>query len=313
MRESAVADIPAVDVIEPAGMVQTMIATGASKADLGWADIFVRGMLGGALLGFGTSIAFGAISQGVPSILAGLLFPTGFIIINLIRADLITGYFALVPAALHVGRMTFGGLVRAWILVWAGNLAGGVIYAAIMWAGYTVVGELPAVAPPVVAAVPATAGATAAAPLPAPTLSPAQALLAPDPTGVGVATVVKRIALFKTKHYEQFGIAGFWAILLKGMLCNWMVTLGVILPYTSRSVIGKAVATFVPIYMFFALGYEHMVVNMFIIPAAMMFGAPITQGDFWIGNELPATIGNFLGGYLFTGLALGWTYRARAT
>ncbi len=318
MRGSLVADqvvivdTPVVDVIDPTVMVQTMISTGASKASLGWGDIFVRGMYGGALLGFGTSIAFLAVAQGVPTVLAGLLFPTGFIIINLLKVDLITGYFALVPLAFIHQKMTFGQLLRAWVLVWAGNLAGSLLYAGMMWGGYSVFGELPAVAP-VVAAVPVTAGATAAAPLPAPTLSPAQALAAPDASGVGVASVVKKVALFKTKHYEQFGIMGFWAILIKGMLCNWMVTLGVVLPYTSRSVIGKAIATFVPIYMFFAMGYEHMVVNMFIIPAAMMFGAPITQYDFWVGNELPATIGNFLGGFLFTAAALGWTYRARTS
>ncbi len=98
---------------------------------------------------------------------------------------------------------------------------------------------------------------------------------------------------------------------MKAMLCNWMVTLGVVVPYTCRSSIGKVIATFVPIYMFFAMGYEHMVVNMFIIPAAMFFGAPISMSDFWIGNELPVTLGNFVGGFLFTAAALGWTYRAR--
>jgi formate/nitrite transporter FocA (FNT family) len=74
----------------------------------------------------------------------------------------------------------------------------------------------------------------------------------------------------------QFGMAGAFAALVKGMLCNWIVTLGVVPPYTSRSVIGKAIATFVPIYMFFGMGFEHMVVNQFIIPTAMLFGAPIS-------------------------------------
>jgi formate/nitrite transporter FocA (FNT family) len=106
-------------------------------------------------------------------------------------------------------------------------------------------------------------------------------------------------------------MAGALAAFIKAMLCNWMVTLGVVLPYASRSVIGKAIATFVPIYMFFAMGYEHMVVNMFIIPAAMFYGAPISMSDFWIGNELPVTLGNFAGGFLFTAAALGWTYRSR--
>jgi len=90
---------PVVDYVRAPQMVQTMIETGASKNDLPAGQIFVRGMFGGALLAFATSIAFFAIAQGVPSVIAGLLFPTGFIIINLLQVDLITGYFALVPLA----------------------------------------------------------------------------------------------------------------------------------------------------------------------------------------------------------------------
>jgi formate/nitrite transporter len=304
MSQSLVADTPVVDYIEPAVMVQTMISTGASKADLGVGDIFVRGMLGGALLAFATSICFLAFAQGVPTAIAGLLFPVGFIIINLTKVDLITGYFALVPLAFLHRRMSFGQLLRAWIVVWAGNLVGSVAYVYIMWAGVTMMGQVHVpVPPPPVAAAPAAAALAAPAPAPAPVVA------APDPTGIGAITI--KIGLLKTIHYEQFGMAGAIAAFMKAMLCNWMVTLGVVLPYTSRSAIGKVIATFVPIYMFFAMGYEHMVVNMFIIPAAMMFGAPITQSDFWIGNELPVTLGNFAGGFLFTAAALGWTYRAR--
>jgi formate transporter len=127
----------------------------------------------------------------------------------------------------------------------------------------------------------------------------------------GLSDVVIKIGSAKTIRYEEFGMAGAFAALVKGMLCNWMVTLGVVLPYTARSAIGKVIATVVPIYMFFAMGYEHMVVNQFIIPAAMLFGAPISQYDFWVGNQVPVTIGNFLGGFLFTGAALGWLFYTR--
>ena len=98
---------PVVDYVRAPQMVQTMIETGASKNDLPAGQIFVRGMFGGALLAFATSIAFFAIAQGVPSVIAGLLFPTGFIIINLLGIDLITGYFALVPLALPIASDPF--------------------------------------------------------------------------------------------------------------------------------------------------------------------------------------------------------------
>ena len=265
---------PVVDYVRAPQMVHTMIEAGASKKDLSSANIFIRGMFGGALLAYATGISFYAAAQGVPPVIAGLLFPVGFIIINLIGFDLITGYFALVPLAVIHQRMTLAQLVRTWFWVWLGCLVGSLVYDAMVWTSFTLTG---------------TTG---------------------DTTGVLSAYIIK-IATAKTLKYEEFGMAGAFAALVKGMLCNWMVTLGVVLPFTARSAIGKVFATFVPIYMFFAMGYEHMVVNQFIIPTAMMFGAPISQYDFWVGNQLPVTIGNFLGGFLFTGAALGWVFYTR--
>jgi len=262
---------PVVDYVRAPQLVHTMIEAGASKQNLPAGQIFVRGMFGGALLAYATGISFYAAAQGVPPVIAGLLFPVGFIIINLIGFDLITGYFALVPMAVIHRRMTFGQLVRTWWWVWLGCLAGSLVYDAMVWTSFTLTGETS------------------------------------DTTGV-LSAYITKIATAKTLKYEEFGMAGAFAALVKGMLCNWMVTLGVVLPFTARSAIGKVFATFVPIYMFFAMGYEHMVVNQFVIPSAMLFGAPITMYDFWVGNQVPVTIGNFLGGFLFTGAALGWLY-----
>jgi formate/nitrite transporter len=264
---------PILDYVRAPQLVQTMIETGASKKDLPAGQILVRGMFGGALLAYATGISFYAASQGVPSVIAGMLFPVGFIIINLIGFDLITGYFALVPLAVIHRRMTFGQLLRTWWWVWLGCLVGSLLYDAMLWTSLTLTGS--------------TSDTT------------------------GLSSYITKVATAKTLKYEEFGTAGAFAALVKGMLCNWMVTLGVVLPYATRSGIGKVFATFVPIYMFFAMGYEHMVVNQFIIPTAMFFGAPISQYDFWIGNQLPVTIGNFLGGFLFTGLALGWLFYTR--
>jgi formate/nitrite transporter FocA (FNT family) len=51
------------------------------------------------------------------------------------------------------------------------------------------------------------------------------------------------------------------------------------------------------------------VVNMFVIPTGMMFGAKVSLADWWIWNQLPVTLGNLIGGFLFTGLFLYWTYK----
>src|SRR5690625_489545 len=83
-----------------------------------------------------------------------------------------------------------------------------------------------------------------------------------------------------------------------------MVTLGAVMAFTSKSTVGKIAAMWIPVFIFFAQGFEHAVVNMFVIPAGMMLGADIGMGDWWLWNQIPVTIGNFLSGVLFTALAL---------
>ena len=60
---------------------------------------------------------------------------------------------------------------------------------------------------------------------------------------------------------------------------------------------------------FFAQGFEHSVVNMFMIPTAMIMGAKISVADWWLWNQIPVTLGNLVGGFVFTGLALYATYK----
>lgn len=61
----------------------------------------------------------------------------------------------------------------------------------------------------------------------------------------------------------------------------------------------------------FALGYEHCVVNMFAVPAGMLFGAPITPADWWVWNQVPSTLGNIVVGALFTGFPLYYAHRLK--
>lgn len=63
-----------------------------------------------------------------------------------------------------------------------------------------------------------------------------------------------------------------------------------------------------PIPTLVAQGFEHFVVNMFLIPTGMLMGAKVTVADWWIWNQIPVTLGNLVGGMLFTGLFLYWTY-----
>ena len=68
-------------------------------------------------------------------------------------------------------------------------------------------------------------------------------------------------------------------------------------------------AAWLPILTFFAQGFEHSVVNMFIIPTGMLMGAKVSVYQWWVWNQIPVTLGNLVGGLLFTGLALYVTFK----
>jgi formate/nitrite transporter len=137
------------------------------------------------------------------------------------------------------------------------------------------------------------------------------AALAGPSTGGGTAELLKAAALKKTMAYAALGMRGWEIALVKGILCNWMVTLGVMLALVSRSTIGKITAMWLPIVTFFAQGFEHSIVNMFVIPEGRLLGAPISLRDWWLWNQLPVTLGNLVSGALLTGLALYFTYQPR--
>ena len=90
-----------------------------------------------------------------------------------------------------------------------------------------------------------------------------------------------------------------------------MVTLGAVLALASRSTVGKIVAMWLPILTFFAQGYEHSIVNMFVIPAGKFLGAPVSLYQWWVWNQIPVTLGNIVSGVLLTGLALYVTYKPK--
>jgi formate transporter len=129
--------------------------------------------------------------------------------------------------------------------------------------------------------------------------------LAPDGE---LAKQLIAISEAKTLGYAKLGAHGMAIAVTKGVLCNWMVTLGVVMAMTSQSTVGKIAAMWLPIITFFAQGFEHSVVNMFVIPAGMLLGAHVSLIDWWLWNQIPVTLGNILGGALFTGIALYLTY-----
>jgi formate/nitrite transporter FocA (FNT family) len=105
------------------------------------------------------------------------------------------------------------------------------------------------------------------------------------------------------------GGEGMALVFIKAILCNWMVTLGAVMAFTSSSTLGKIAAMWLPIVIFFGQGFEHAVVNLFVIPAGMMLGADVGLADWWLWNQIPVLLGNFAGGALFTGILFSLSQR----
>jgi len=79
--------------------------------------------------------------------------------------------------------------------------------------------------------------------------------------------------------------------------CNWLVGLAVWLSYGSEEMSGKILAIWFPIMGFVAIGFQHIVANMFVIPAAIFIGQA-TWSEF-LGNFVPVFLGNAVGGSIF--------------
>ncbi len=109
---------------------------------------------------------------------------------------------------------------------------------------------------------------------------------------------------------------GFGEAFFRGILCNTLVCLAVWLCFAAHTVSGKILSILFPISGFVALGYEHSVANMYFIPLAYLAsgGDPasgITIAGF-IGNLVPVTLGNIVGGSAFVALVY-WIVYIRKT
>lgn len=88
---------------------------------------------------------------------------------------------------------------------------------------------------------------------------------------------------------------GFLEALVRGVLCNVLVCLAVWLCFAAHSVSGKILAIVFPISAFVALGFEHSVANMYLIPIGMLVGTGLDLVGL-LGNLVPVTLGNVIGG-----------------
>ncbi|WP_188151762.1 formate/nitrite transporter family protein [Teredinibacter waterburyi] len=255
----------------PSEFVTKMVDAGESKIFMSTRDTLIRAFMAGAILALAAVFAITIITQTGSPLIGSILFPVGFCMLYLLGFDLLTGVFVLCPLALIDKRpgVTIGGVLRNWGLVFTGNFAGALTVAFLMAFVFTYG-------------------------------------FSTDPGAVGKK--IAGIGESRTVGYAAYGAAGWFTIFIRGMLCNWMVSTGVVGAMISTTVSGKVIAMWMPIMLFFFMTFEHSVVNMFLFPSGIIMGGSFSIMDYLLWNEIPTVLGNLVGGLAFTGLTLYSTH-----
>lgn len=257
--------------VAPQEFAAKMVDAGESKIFMSTKDTLIRAYMAGAILALAAAFAV-TISVNTGQFLVGaLLFPVGFCMLYLLGFDLLTGVFTLAPLALIAKRpgVTLGGVLRNWALVFIGNFAGALTTAVFM-------------------AIVFTMG------------------FSHEPDAVGQK--IAHIGELRTLGYAVAGWSGMLTLFIRAVMCNWMVSTGVVAAMMSTSVSGKVIAMWMPILIFFYLGFEHSIVNMYLFPSGIMLGGHFTWMDYFLWNEIPTVIGNLVGGITFVGLMIYTTH-----
>jgi formate transporter len=255
----------------PTEFVTKMVDAGESKIFMSTRDTVIRAFMAGAILALSAAFAVTITVQTGNALVGAILFPVGFCMLYLMGFDLLTGVFTLAPLALIDKRpgVTAGGVARNWVLVFIGNFAGALTVALFMGIIFTFA-------------------------------------FTTEPNAVGQK--IGSIGEARTLGYAAHGAAGMLTLFIRGVLCNWMVSTGVVGAMMSTSLGGKVLAMWMPVMVFFYMGFEHSVVNMFLFPSGLMFGGKFSIADYFIWNEIPTVLGNLVGGLTFVGLALYSTH-----
>ena len=259
--------------LSPKELTAQYAGAGESKTKKTAAELFVLAILAGAFIALGSAAtntaSFGVADVGTARMICGLLFPFGLCMVIVTGAELFTGN-CLITITLLERRCTVAGMLRNWVIVYLGNFVGGMLIAA----GCAFFGQF-------------NYGAGA------------------------LAVYTIKIAVGKC------GIS-FGAGVALGILCNLLVCMGVLMAMSAKDTAGRLMGAFIPVSFFVICGFEHCVANMYYITAGMLAAAnpqyaelaiaagldlsKLTVGNFLLGNLVPVTLGNILGGGLLGGI-----------
>lgn len=263
---------------KPVEIVNMAGDAGKYKSCLSADNFLLRGFMAGLYIAVGGALATvcttglqETMGAGFKSMIAGAVFPVGLIAIVLTGMQLFTGDTMLMPMAAMQKKTTWNKVFYGWALVYIANFVGSLFWAYLMSVG------------------PFSKGGSA------------------EVTAFGLNAIATAEA--KVLPYMNAGTAGMWSAFMKGIACNLLVNLAILLGISSKEMIGKFFGIWFPIMAFVASGFEHSVANMYFIPAGIMCGAKVTWGQFFTWNLIPVTIGNIIGGFVFIGVVHYVTYR----
>lgn len=251
---------------EPQEMAQVAAEVGAKKAHRTWDRVLLSAFLAGAYIAFGGLVAI-AVSSGLnpatwgtlPTLITGTAFTLGLVLVLIAGSDLATGNMMLVPLSAMRGKIGLREVAANLTLVVLGNLAGALFVAYFLAVQTGVIGH---------------AGG-----------APGTAALTYDR--------MAHIAADKATAHTA------WQTFLRAVGCNWLVCLAVWMSLAATSVSGKILAIFFPIMAFVAMGFDHVVANMFFLPTAIFAGVPgIGWGDA-VRNWVLAGAGNLVRAVVF--------------
>ncbi|MFH1201900.1 MAG: formate/nitrite transporter family protein [Candidatus Omnitrophota bacterium] len=243
--------------LSPPDISKALRDIGEKKATASLFELFIFGILAGIYIAFGANVATavlsgGTLDAGLSRFLAGSVFSVGLILVLIPGSELFTGNILMTIGFIY-HRYSFTKVLRNWVVVYLGNLLGGIIIA---W------------------------------------LTLYSGLLGRVGNLSAIGTVAVEITQAKLS-------LGFTEALCRGILCNMLVCLAVIMCMAAKTVIGKILGIYFPIMAFVASGFEHSVANMYFLPVGLMVKGQFVSGFFTMFNNLiPVTIGNIIGGLL---------------
>ncbi|MBM3248471.1 MAG: formate/nitrite transporter family protein [Candidatus Omnitrophica bacterium] len=243
--------------LSPFEMSKAISDIGEKKASETIFELFIFGILAGMYIAFGANVATavlsgGSLDAGFARFLSGSVFSVGLILVLILGSELFTGNI-LMTIGLIYQKYSLIKVLRNWLVVYFGNLLGGIIIA---WLVFN------------------------------------SGLLVRSGSLTSVGAVAVNIAQNKMD-------LGFVEALCRGILCNMLVCLAVIMCIAAKTIMGKIMGIYFPIMTFVASGYEHSVANMYFLPAGLMAKGEFISGFFTMFNNLiPVTIGNIIGGLL---------------